>query len=124
MKALFQCLLVAGMLWFLSLNVAQRQQEFARLQHLRLEKSDARFNGREFYTNKLSHARKIRIKKPATVPVSSLIVLLPFHRVEELVIGFGHRQLVDKEFHAICLIHWIEDFAQDPHFLQFFLAGQ
>ena len=46
------------------------------------------------------------------------------HHVEEVVVSLGHRQLVNEEFHCIDLTHRMDDFTQDPHFLQFFLSRE
>ena len=50
--------------------------------------------------------------------------LRTFHHVEEVVVGVGHRQDINEEFHRINLTHRMDDFAQDPHFLQLFLSGE
>ena len=44
--------------------------------------------------------------------------------VEEFVVGFGHRQLVDEELQCVDFAHWVNDLTQNPHFLQFFLRGE
>ena len=46
------------------------------------------------------------------------------HHIEEVVIGLGHRQFVNEEFHCVDFTHRMDDFAQDPHFLQLFLGSE
>ena len=52
------------------------------------------------------------------------LAFLPLHGIEELVVGFGHQQAVDQKLHALGLVHRVENFAQDPHFLQLFRRRQ
>lgn len=62
--------------------------------------------------------RIMAIKKPA-VPVflqikeqsHHLVIFLPFHGIKKLIIGLGHLQFVDQEFHTISFIHRMQDFA-------------
>lgn len=49
--------------------------------------------------------------------VADLLPLRAPHHIEEVVVGFGHRQLIDQEFHRISFTHRMNNFAQDPHFL-------
>lgn len=49
---------------------------------------------------------------------------LALHGLEEFVVGFGHLQFVDEEFHRFGFTHWVNDFAKDPHFLELFLRSE
>jgi len=68
--------------------------------------------------NKWLDEQDIGNKKPALPVFSesseqqrSLVIFLPFHGIKKLIVGFGHLQFVDQEFHAIGFIHWMQDFA-------------
>lgn len=54
----------------------------------------------------------------------AFFTLRALHHIEEVIIRLGHRQLVNEEFHCIDLTHRMNNFAQDPHFLQLFLSGE
>lgn len=57
-------------------------------------------------------------RKRGSVGVAeSRLCLGTFHNFEKLVVGFGHGQFVDKEFHGFHFTHRIKNFAEDPHFL-------
>ena len=54
----------------------------------------------------------------------AFFTLRALHHIEEVIIRLGHCQLIDEEFHRINLTHRMDNFAQDPHFLQLFLSGK
>ena len=57
-------------------------------------------------------------RKRGSVGVAeSRLCLGTVHNFEKLVVGFGHGQFVDKEFHGFHFTHRIKNFAEDPHFL-------
>ena len=51
-------------------------------------------------------------------------MLLALHGEEELLIGLGVFEAVEQEFNRWQVFHAMQQFAQNPHPLQFFLAGQ
>lgn len=68
------------------------------------ERSDLQPRGYSVYSiNEKRHVKTWRF--------GALFGLRALHHVEELVIGFRHRQLVDEEFHCVDFTHRVDNLA-------------
>ena len=50
--------------------------------------------------------------------------LAPFHGREELVVGFEVLQLIEEELRCRDVIHFVEQFAQNPNALELVFRGE
>ena len=50
--------------------------------------------------------------------------LFPFHGLEKLIIGLGDLEFVNQELNGVTVVHAVEQFAQNPHSLQFVFSHQ
>ena len=58
------------------------------------------------------------------MPYKSPNGLFAAHQIEKVGIGFGGFEFVDQKLHRFDVVHRVQEFAQQPHFLQLLVGNQ
>src|SRR5512139_1734260 len=53
-----------------------------------------------------------------------ITLLSPAHRIEEVSVILGRLDFVEQKLHRLQIVHWVEQFAQHPDFLQHALLDE